>query len=236
MRCTLSFAVLFGSFLFTSQSHAVLTPVNPLGEWSSSSSLSLQGIINARGNTLVDIASDAHQLNDSRDSHWASIGGSSAGMVIEVAGYAPHNTFGLYNVADPSQRLEVFAGAVTGGGSASIVSPWSTFGFYMENLNAGFTWYSDTSLNAGGAKDHMVAYQGKGEMLGLGSDPNNPSGSVLWGSNSYLLGWEDLNLGDWDYNDMVVVVSNVRPVPDASGTLALLGVALLAMTAIRRRI
>jgi hypothetical protein len=59
---------------------------------------------------------------------------------------------------------------------------------------------------------------------------------VLWDGNSYVLGWEDLNLGDWDYNDMVVTVSNVRPVPDASGTLALLGVALLAMTAIRRRV
>jgi hypothetical protein len=236
MRCNLSFVVLFGSLFFTSQSQAVLTPVNTLGEWGSSSSLSLQGIIDARGNTLVDIASDAHQLDDSRDSHWTSIGGSSAGMVIEVAGYAPHNTFGLYSVADPNQRLEVFGGGVTGGGTASVVSPWSTFGFYLENLNAGFTWYSDTALNAGGAKDHMVAYQGKGEMLNLGSDPSNPGGSVLWDGNSYVLGWEDLNLGDWDYNDMVVTVSNVRPVPDASGTLALLGVALLAMTAIRRRI
>jgi hypothetical protein len=213
--------------------HAVPTPVNPLGEHGTSTTLSLQGIINARGNTLVTIASDADQLDDSLDSWWNASTSLASGMVIEVAGYAPNNSFGIYDVSNPGQKLQIFGGGSSAGATAVTFSPYSTFGFYLKNTVAGFTWYSDSSLNAGGL-DHMVAYQGKGETLNLGSNPAAPSGSVLWDADTFLLGWEDLSLGDWDYNDMVVTVSNIRPsnVPDGASTVMLLGVALgfLAVT------
>jgi hypothetical protein len=212
--------------LFATSAYAVPTPVNTLGEWSSSSALSLQGIINTRGNTLVNIQSDADQLDNGLDSHWTSTGANSANLIIEVAGYAPKNAFGIYNAANPTQRQVIFAGSAAAGASTGFVPLYETFGFYLSNLSAGFTWYSDSSLNSGGAKDHMVAYQGKGEQLG----------SVAWNSNTYLLGWEDLNLGDWDYNDMVVTISNVRPssVPDSASTSLLLGLGMVALVATRR--
>jgi hypothetical protein len=97
-----------------------------------------------------------------------------------------------------------------------------------------------------GGQDHMAAYQGRGQTLNLGSDPNNPVGSVLWDSSSYLLSWEDtdLNNSDSDYNDMIVVVSNlqpapnnfvdnVQPIPDAFATLGLLGMATIGLVILR---
>jgi hypothetical protein len=198
--------------------------------------LSLQGIINARGNTLVTIASDADQLDDSLDSSWTALSGLSSALVIEVAGYAPNNTFGIYNAANPGQKLQIFGGSATGGATAVTVSPFATFGFYLSNQPAGFTWYSDTALNGRGF-DAMVAYQGKGQTLNLGANPWSPSGSVLWDSNTYLLGWEDVRGGDLDYNDLVVAVSNIRPaaVPDGASTLALMGLATMVVVLFRRR-
>jgi hypothetical protein len=242
-----SFRVLaaVGCVFLALEADAILTTVNPLGEFSSSQPLGLQGIIDARGNTLVTIGSDADQLDNGLDTAWTSIGGSSAAMVIEVAGYAPNNAFGIYNLADPGQRSQIFAGAASGGASVSFLSPYITFGFYLQNTSAGFVWYSDSSLNKDGQLDHMVAYQGKGQTLNLGINPNNPVGSALWDSNSYLLGWEDLNLGDYDYNDMVVVVRNVSPfpdirstpgvtVPDAYSTVTLLGAAIVGLIIFQR--
>jgi hypothetical protein len=223
--------------LTSTVAQAVPTPVNVLGENGSSATLSLQGIINARGNTLVNIASDADQLDDGigGDAWWTAGSGISSALVIEVAGYAPDNRFGIYNVANPGQKIQVFGGSATGGASAVTISPFETFGFYLTNSVAGFTWYSDTSLNPGGL-DHMVAYQGKGETLNLGNNAGSPTGSILWGTNTYVLGWEDLSLGDNDYNDMVVAVSNVQPVsvPDGVSTLALVGLVIGLVAPLRR--
>ena len=149
-------------------------------------------------------------------------------MVVEVAGSASVNTFGIYNIADPSRKIQVFAGADTGGATTAFVSPYATFGFYLINPALGFTWYSDSSLNGG--ENHMVAYQGKGQTLNLGNHPNNPAGSVLWDANSYLLAWEDEDFADsdLDYNDMDVIVS-FQPVPDSYATIGLLGMAMMGL-------
>lgn len=224
---------ILGLLLLAGRAHAVWTPVNPLGEWSSSSSLGLQGIIDARGNTLVNISSDADQLDDSEDSWWVATDSVASSMVIEVAGYAPTNAFGIYNAFNPTQKTVIFAGAAAAGSTTTIASPYSVFGFFLTNSTHGFTWYSDSSLNAG--YDQMVAYRGKGQMLNLGSSPSSPTGTVAWCENSYLLGWEDLARGDSDYNDMVVVVKDVKPVPDAASSLGLLGAVLVGLIVVRRR-
>jgi hypothetical protein len=204
--------------------------VNPLGEENSSAALSLQGIIDARGNTLINVDND--QLDAGVASAWTSTGNSSGTVVDAVAESANISSFGIYDIADPSQKIQLFSGA-QGGNFASIVSPWSEFGFYLINpdlpASLGKTWYSDPSLNGGQA--HVVTYQGQGETLNLGSDPNNPVGSVLLGSNSYLMGWEnqDFSVSDFDYNDFIVVISNVQPAPDNFETVGLLGMAMLGL-------
>jgi hypothetical protein len=181
---------------------------------------SLQSILDTRvTGTSIDV--NANQV--AGDSYWIAETNPAAYLVIELAGYASNNSFGLYEAGTPSNKMQVFAGSDSGmSGQVTIVLPlsWTAFGFYMENTSAGFTWYSDAALNAGGGSDHFVAYQGA-------------AGATLSGAsfdaNDFVLAIEDLNLGDQDYNDMVVLVQNVKSVPDGGLTVAFLGFGLLCM-------
>jgi hypothetical protein len=223
-------SLLLSLLLVVPSVRADMTSVNPFGEGGKSAASSLQGIIDARGNTCVDIQNASNQCRD--DYLWSAGGELSFSLLAEYAGYAPTNSFGIYNVLDPNQRTTVFAGSATAGNTASLVSPYTSFGFFLENTEKGFIWYSDSTLNAGGGKDHMVAYQGGGDTLSLGGN----SGSFLWDPDGYVLGWEDLNVGDWDYNDMVVGVRNASTVPDTASTFSLFGLAAALIVFFRRRI
>jgi len=157
----------------------------------------------------------------------------SGNMVIEIAGHAPNNAFGIYQQGNTANKVEVFAGAAAAGASTGLINVplgWTSFGFYLSNTAANFIWYSDASLNAGGGLDHFITYQG------IAGQTMTASG-ITFGSNDYLIGIEDLNLGDYDYNDMVVKVhvTPVSNVPDGGATMALMGVGLCAVAALRRR-
>jgi len=73
-----------------------------------------------------------------------------------------------------------------------------------------------------------------GAPLRSSRESDNTSGNdhmVTWlitggqSAGNYAIAWEDLDLGDADYNDLVVEVSGVSPVPEAS-TLILFGAGL----------
>jgi hypothetical protein len=206
---------------------ATSTPVNVSG---ANGEQTLQQIVagTSLDVNLSQIASDSYFSADSL----------SGQMVIEIAGNAPNNAFGIYKQGSPGTTLEVFAGSAGSGATAALSVPvgWGPFGFYLANTSANYVWYSDASLNAGGGFDHFVTFKG-----GPVTETLTASG-VTFGNNDYLIGIEDLNLGDWDYNDMVVKVHLTAPeidlhhnVPDSSATVALLGVGMLAVAAIRRR-
>jgi hypothetical protein len=214
----------------------------------SSAETSLQGIFDnmtVGGGSSVNAATDC--LPDNSDSIWSITGSGLSGttMIIEIAGQAGTNTFGVYDAANNSNSVQLFDGAASGGDQTVMSikldgSVWvnlvdtgvnfagNSFGYYLGTVNG--TFYSDTSLN-GDTADHMLAYQGTGDTIQL---PNIAPGT--WTANEYALAWEDLpaSAADFDYNDMVLMVESVEPVP-VPAAVWLFGSGLLGLIGMARR-
>lgn len=178
-----------------------------------------------------------------------STGGATTTLIIELAGYAASNTLGIYDMYDSSKKIQLFAGSADAGdrvtvqiwlngqvavsyynyqggmlvgGSMTIYGDENgyfaddAFGFYMTT-GGGKTWYSDSDLNtAAGGGDQMLALRGEGQSVKL---PGASGGT--WSTTEYVLAWEDLPYGssDKDYNDMVVMVESIEPVPVPAAVL-----------------
>jgi hypothetical protein len=153
---------------------------------------------------------------------------SAATIIVELAGYSAVNTFGIYDLGNKANTLQIFSGgdtelssktltiAPSGGGYSFTANGVSkdfssaSFGFYLQSgdpASGGAPYYSQSALNPGG-KDLLLSFQG-----------NNASFISWWASlgtfssNDYIIAWEDLLQGDDDYQDMVAVVRNVNPLP-----------------------
>jgi len=189
----------------------------------------------------VDVLNEA--ILDSWDSYWdiTASGGSVSTVIIELAGWHEDNTFGVFDSANSATTLEIFGGTATIGAQATLsitdtgdvylnhsdtlvdfAGEW--FGYYLDSSanTGGGMWYSDTSLN-NDSMDHMYAYQGKDidtVKIGLWDEG-------LWTDNDFVLAFEDTastSCSDQDYQDFVVMVESVLPVPvPAAVILGVLG-------------
>jgi hypothetical protein len=191
-------------------------------------------------------------IPEGSDDYWAisGSGGSVETVVIELGAFAGLNKFGIYDAANSANKVQVFAGVASAGDQAivSIAADGSVFvnftdtgvnfagnnfGFYLDSSAGGAgggIFYSDTALNADNF-DHLYAYQGNdSDVIQL---PGKAPG--VWTDNEYLLAWEDIvGGGDQDFDDFVVMVESITPVPDAGTSVALLGLALTGLAGISR--
>ena len=182
------------------------------------------------------------------DRTWSVPANLDATIVVELAGFAAQNEFGIYSAAAPAQRIELFGGP-DGAGAGSTVRFSAVAGGYRISMNGrdegqlngdrlgfylstptGDVFYSDPSLN-GDRFDHLYAYRGTG-----GDFVSGPLAGTNFATSMYLLAFEDLTAkkADRDYQDFVALVNLGAPVPlPASGWL--LGAALIALLASYRK-
>jgi hypothetical protein len=94
----------------------------------------------------------------------------------------------------------------------------STFGFYLQRGSTKF--YSDAALNGGIDMTRIFDV--------------SKSFNSAFSNSSLIIAFEDLLNGDFDYNDLVVGISDVKAVSEP-GTLALFGLGMLGLGMARRR-
>jgi Domain of unknown function (DUF4114) len=202
-------------------------------------------------NAVTDCLADGTGAN--RDGVWTTQGSTSATILLEIAGFANLNTFGIYDPSNPTNQLQVFAGAegpgsnatlsftvgpggvtvavTTGGVVNATMTPFlsAAFGFYLTTPQ-GNTFFSQSNLNTGGV-DRMYAYRGDGVPFIAGP---GPVVGTIFGANDAILAYEDLLVSDNDFQDFVVLVRGVAPIPLPAAGLLLLS-ALGGFAAFRRR-
>ncbi|HUH32275.1 MAG TPA: PEP-CTERM sorting domain-containing protein, partial [Rhodanobacter sp.] len=194
---------------------------------------------------------------------WApgATGLSANKFLFEIAGNANINSFGIFDPTNSANHLQLFSGPATAGwsttlfvdlagttyssvqfdGSANPQGPTThatfgaanLFGYYLDTPNGFF--YSVPGMNDASSAypdgmPHMVAYQG-----GNGTYINGRQ----FLANEFLLAWEDQPFinSDLDYNDFVVMVESVHPVPEpaALGMFGLGALLIGAFVGMRRR-
>jgi len=192
------------------------------------------------------------QMNPS--SYWsvAGSGGSENTVLLTLTANASTNKFGIFDPADISNTLMLFNGGTAGyttslktngtggfaatyygsnplapstGHATTTFGDGNRFGYYLQ-VGSTF-YYSDMTLN-GNDTPRVVTYAGDGSnKVALTNG--------FFSAGEYLQAWEDGT--DFDYQDFVVLVESVNPVPEPA-VLGMFGLGILLIggfAGLRRR-
>ena len=209
---------------------------------------SLQTIFDNIGLSNYNVVDDQHPA--AIFTHTAS-GGSTASFLVEFAGWSDVNEVGIYDY-NRSTMATIFTGNATSGWKALITfyddyimvdikmdngttisstkydDFGDTFGFYIKSPNSIF--YSEDDKNPN-EEAHVLVYRGDGSSY----IDDNTYGSGMEGtfdSFEWILAFEDAT--DFDYNDAVILVESIEPVPEPA-TMLLVGAGLLGIGFVGRR-
>jgi hypothetical protein len=176
----------------------------------------------------------------------------TSSFMFEVAGNADFNEFGIYKKGTPGTSITLFDGAAApnsddpfpnqatvkfaGNGAAkyngTVYNDFgSKFGFFLKTKSNNI-FYTEDALNEGGSEQSVI-YQGGGGVelqIPYGAGPGN------FDEDDWIIAFEDLLLSDsdGDYNDFVVLATDLESVPEPA-TMAGLGLVAAAMAVSRRR-
>ena len=216
-----------------------VTPNSNTGEFEIYNAINLLLNTSYTNNAQVDYLEFTGNANT-----WSQTG--PGGYAVIGLGAGATNSLEVYNVLTPGTLINPIGTGFTGNGpvglgtigspyvgSGSIFTSGNLYGFLLnENFHSVNTqWYSNPSMNPDGY-DHMLAYNLpslSGSQVYV-YDPNTNSEQLVMLHNPYVLAFEDnpLDSADKDFNDLIVMVDGVAPVPEPM-TVALFAVGLLAM-------
>lgn len=233
------FAAIIGLLFAAVSSQATLTTVNDIwgvsgsnsGEWNLYNSGSGPS---PNAGIMEYLYGNFTRVNDANDIQWTGI---QIGVSLDAAyAGASQSLFITAPVGSniSSEMLGSSSSSSVPSRSSNIVlfTPGSQPFLFLDEANGNMA-YSDPTLNSG--KDRMVTFAVTGYM----SDPgkaDNVFTTFADGTTHYVIAFEDGN--DNDYNDFVVELSGVSPVPEPrtiiAGAFLLLPLGISALKILRK--
>ena len=221
MKKLLASAVLGLGLVGTANAYVVNTGGLPLGSSWDCTGCNIDSVLNSMedeaGTDLTLNLINTGGINET----FLGLGATSV-ILEEIAGYRYNTTFGWYDASNPFDAEQIFSGSDDLNSAPVTITfdSMTEFGFYIDpNGVSGNRMFTESNLNSHG--DTQVAIFEVEEL-----------------ENTFILGWEDLDLlggtgGDRDYQDMIVRVTVNVPEP---ASMAIFALGLAGLVASRKRI